>query len=189
MLKRLSPILAFTAACWLVFAANHFLWHDQLNRFGIIPRRLASLPGILWAPFLHGSFEHLLANTLPLLVLGSILCLRGRREFFVLAGLGTILAGGLTWLVARHGSHIGASGLVFCWFGYLTSLAYFKRTLGTLLLSLVCLLFYGGMLRGVIPSALPVSWEGHLAGLVAGVGLAASNSRLTRPGRSVSTLS
>ena len=177
MLKRLSPILGLTAACWLVFALNHLLFQDQLNRFGILPRHFASLPGILCAPFLHSSFRHLLANTLPMLVLGSVLCLRSPREFYSVAFAGILAGGALTWLLGRNGCHIGASGLVFCWFGYLASLAYFKRTFGTLLLSLACLILYGGMIRGVLPSSLPVSWEGHLAGLLTGVVLAARGAK------------
>jgi membrane associated rhomboid family serine protease len=75
----------------------------------------------------------------------------------------------LTWLVGRSACHIGASGLIFCYFGYIASLAFFRRTIGTLLLSLVCLLAYGGMLRGIFPTNPTVSWEGHACGLAAGI--------------------
>jgi len=172
MLKRFTPVVALTAVCWLVFAANSVLWHGQLVEYGIIPRRIASLPGILWAPFLHASFKHLAANTLPLLVLGGILCQRSRGEF-VLVTLAGILAGGsLTWLLARSACHVGASGLIFCYFGYLTSLAVFNRTFGTICLSVACLVGYGGILKGLMPTATAISWEGHFAGLIAGVTLA-----------------
>jgi len=172
MLKRLTPILALTAACWLVFLANQVVWQGQLNQHGILPRQLASLPGIIWAPFLHASLQHLLANTAPLLVLGGILCLRSRAEFWSVTSTGIVLTGLLTWLAARNGCHIGASGLIFCYFGYLASLALFRRTLGTLALSLVCILGYGGLVKGIVPTAAPISWEGHAAGLFAGVFLA-----------------
>lgn len=171
LLGRFAPLIALVAACWLVFVFNNLLGHGNLNRYGIIPRHLSSLPGIFWAPFLHESFRHLAANTPPLLVLGGILCARGRREFIVLTLGGIVMGGGLTWLVGRNACHIGASGLVFCFFGYLASLAYFRRTFGTLLLSLACVLGYGEMLRGVLPSTAAVSWEGHLAGLAVGIGL------------------
>src|SRR5437763_137713 len=119
LLSRFGPIIAITAACWLVFVFNNLIGSGQLNRYGIIPRHLSSLPGIIWAPFLHGSFRHLAANTLPLLVLGGILCARSKREFALVALGGIVLGGGLTWLLARNASHIGASGLIFCFFGYL----------------------------------------------------------------------
>jgi membrane associated rhomboid family serine protease len=175
--QRFTPILVLVGLCWLMFFVNNLLLRGSLNQFGITPRHLTSLPAILWAPFLHGSFNHLLANTLPLLVLGGILCARSQSEFAMVAATGTLLGGGLTWLFARSASHIGASGLIFCFFGYLASLAYFRRTFGTLILSAICILFYGGMLRGIVPTSTPVSWEGHIAGLVAGVALAGINSK------------
>jgi membrane associated rhomboid family serine protease len=170
--KRFAPIIALTAACWLVFVVNNLLLGGHLDQYGIIPRHLRGLPGIIWAPFLHGSFRHIAANTVPLLILGGVLCARSKSEFAMVAVAGTLLGGGLTWLFARGASHIGASGLIFCFFGYLTSLAYFRRTFGTLILSAVCLLAYGGMLKGIVPTATAISWEGHLAGLVAGIALA-----------------
>ncbi len=126
--KRFTPIIALVALCWLVFVANNLLWSGRFNQWGIVPRRLGSLPAIIWAPLLHGSFRHLAANTLPLLILGGIICARSKSEFAVIAGAGALLGGGLTWLFARNACHIGASGLIFCFFGYLASLAYFRRT-------------------------------------------------------------
>src|SRR5205823_3268855 len=123
----------------------------------------------IWSPFLHGSFQHLAANTLPLLVLGGILCVRSRAEFASITIAGIALGGGLTWLIGRNADHVGASGLIFCFFGYLASLAYFNRNIPTVFLSIVCILGYGGMLRGLLPTSGAISWEGHLAGLVAGI--------------------
>lgn len=169
LLRRFIPILGFVAICWLVFGLNALVWHGDLNRYGIVPRHVGGLPAILWSPFLHASVEHLVANTVPLLVLGILLCGRNAGEFVEVAVVGIVGGGLLTWLIARPASHIGASGLVFCFFAYLVSLAFFNRTLGSLLLALVCLVVYGGILRGVLPTSTAVSWEGHLAGLAAGV--------------------
>ncbi len=180
MFKRFTPILALTALCWLVFVVNNLLLSGRFGQYGIIPRHLSSLPGILWAPFLHASFSHLAANTLPLLVLGAIICRRSWGEFIIVTVLGIVLGGGLTWLAARPACHIGASGLIFCYFGYVASLAFFRRTFGSFLLSLVCLLAYGGMLRGVIPTDTAISWEGHAAGLVAGVVIGWFNAKLDK---------
>jgi membrane associated rhomboid family serine protease len=185
VLKRFAPILALVAVCWIVFVCNNLLLQGRLNQYGITPRYPRGLPGIIWAPFLHGSFQHLAANTVPLLALGAILCARSKREFvFVTAG-GIILGGGLTWFFARNASHIGASGLIFCFFGYLASLACFNRTLGTLLLSVVCIVGYGGILRGVLPASTAISWESHAAGLVAGVVLAWLSSNEAKKRRGV----
>ena len=172
MLKRFTPIVAVTAVCWLVFGLNNLLWNGHLTQYGIIPRHVGSLPGIVWAPFLHSSFRHLTANTLPLLVLGAIICARGQPEFASVTAVGIIVAGGLSWLFARNAVHVGASGLVFCYFGYIASLAYFNRNILTFILSLLCILGYGGMLRGVLPTSAGVSWAGHLAGLISGIAMA-----------------
>jgi len=172
VLGRFGPVLGLLAICWAVFVLNNVLLRGHLTEYGIRPRHLSGLPGILWAPFLHASFAHLAANTVPLLILGGMLCLRSRTEFVLVSVAGTLLGGALTWLVARNADHVGASGLIFCFFGYLASLAWFRRTFGTLLLSVVCLLAYGGMVRGIVPTSAAVSWESHLAGLVAGIGLA-----------------
>lgn len=180
MLKRFTPIITLTAVCWLVFVLNDLIWKGRLLQYGIVPRHLDSLAGIIWAPFLHASYSHLAANTLPLLILGAIICGRGQTEFAMVTAGGILLGGSLTWLFARSACHVGASGLIFCFFGYLASLAYFKRTFGALLLSLVCLLGYGGMLRGLLPTLAGVSWEGHLAGLLSGIVLAALMSKRRR---------
>jgi len=177
VLKRFLPILALTALCWLVFVTNNLLWHGYFDRYGIRPRQISSLPGIIYAPFLHASYQHLAANTLPLLILGGIICGRSKAEFLAVTVGGILLGGGLTWLFARNACHIGASGLIFGYFGYLASLAYFNRTLGALCLSVVCIVGYGGIIRGIVPTAAGISWESHLFGLVAGIAVASLMSK------------
>lgn len=178
MLKRFTPILLLTTVCWLVFLVNNLMWGGHFDQCGIKPRQISSLPGIVFAPFLHSSYQHLAANTLPLLVLGGILCARSKGEFLVVTVAGILLGGGLTWLFARNACHIGASGLIFCYFGYLASLACFRRTIGTLCLSVVCILGYGGLVWGIVPTSTAISWESHLFGLVAGIALAWLMARL-----------
>lgn len=171
MLNRIMPALTLTAACWVVFGVNNLLLGGALTQHGIVPRHPGSLLAVLWAPFIHGSYQHLTANTVPLLVLGVIICGRSKTEFVATTVAGVLVAGGLTWLFGRSASHVGASGLIFCFFGYLASLAYFRRTVGALILSAICIVAYGGLLRGVMPTSAPVSWEGHAAGLVTGVAM------------------
>lgn len=185
-LRRFMPAVLLVALCWLVFGFNNLLLNGSLNIHGIIPRHLQGLPGILWAPFLHGSLKHLIANTVPLLILGGIVCARNQAEFGFITVAGIALGGAITWLLARSAIHIGASGLVFCFFGYLASLAYFRRTFGSLLLSAACVFTYGGILRGLLPGTAGVSWESHIAGLVSGIVLAGVASKF-RSGKNDAT--
>src|SRR5882724_4081147 len=143
--SRFIPILALVGICWAVFIVNNLMLHAQLNRYGIVPRQVNSLSGIVFAPFLHGSYKHLVANSVPLLVLGAVLCARSKGEFIIVTVCGIVFGGGLTWLFARHAAHIGASGLVFCYFGYLSSIAFFRRSIGTLIVSVICIVAYGGI--------------------------------------------
>ncbi len=182
-LMRFAPVLGLVAVFWLVFLINNLLLGGRLSSHGIVPRHPSSLTGVLWAPFLHESFGHLLANTLPFLILGGIVCARSSTQFGLVTVVGVLLGGGLTWVFARSASHIGASGLIFCYFGYLVSRAYFERSILTLLLSLACIIAYGGMLKGIMPTSTHVSWESHLTGLIAG-GVAAWLSSLPRSAES-----
>jgi membrane associated rhomboid family serine protease len=180
MIRRVIPILCFTALCWAVFLVNHTLLSDHLNQYGIRPRHASGLPGIVWSPFLHGSFQHLAANTVPLLILGLVLSIRSRIEFISITVAGIFLSGGLVWLLGRGAYHIGASSLIFCYFGYLTSFAFFERKVANMLLSIVCIFAYGGILRGIVPTSAAVSWEGHLLGLFSGIALAWFSANLKK---------
>src|SRR5947199_1112971 len=151
MLKRLTPALALIALCWAVFVLNNLILDGHLNQYGIRPRHIGGLPGIIWSPFLHGSLWHLLANTAPLALLGAILCLRGRNEFGIVAVAGVVLSGGLTWLIGRNAYHIGASGLIFCFFGYLASLAFLSARLAPCFCPLPASLGMAGSFWGFFP--------------------------------------
>lgn len=171
-MKRFAPILTIVVVCWVVFVVNNLILGGALTQYGLHPRRLGGLPGIIWSPFLHGSFGHLAANTLPLLILGGIICARSKAEFIGVTAGGILLGGGLIWLLARNADHVGASGLIFCYFGFLASRAWFDRTIITFCLSVICMVGFGGILIGLLPLSAGVSWESHLAGLVAGVATA-----------------
>lgn len=168
---------------WIVEGADQAVLDQRLDQAGIVPRELNGLPGVLWAPFLHYGFGHLLANTVPLLVLGGLVAIKGTTRFLEVT-IGVILLGGLgTWLFGRTGVHLGASGVVFGYFGYLVAAALFERKLRSILLGLTALVLYGGLVWGVVPTTERVSWEGHLAGLVAGVFVAWYVTRDRRPRR------
>lgn len=159
---------ALIGLLWLILLLSAIF---PLQNFGIVPRTLTGLPGILFAPFLHANVSHLAANTVALLVLGLILfTLEGPRMFGITAVI--IFFGGLgTWLIGRGGSiHLGASGLIYGIFGYVLAAGIFKRSIASIMGAIVVLLLYGGMIWGVLPSQTGVSWEGHLCGFLAGVG-------------------
>ena len=160
---------SFIALLWLVQVMNAFFFHGSLNRLGIQPRTVDGLQGILFAPMLHSSFAHLMANTIPLLVLGWFVLLRGTRTFAVVT-IVTILISGLgTWLIGPANSvHIGASGLVFGYFGFLVLNSYFERSLSAVLWALLVFFLYGGLLWGVLPQGNGISWQGHLFGFIGG---------------------
>jgi membrane associated rhomboid family serine protease len=166
---RLAVPLAFTGAIWLVAMANA-VTNDSLAVFGIRPRTLEGLWGILFAPFLHGNLLHLVTNTIPLVVLGCLVALRGRQEFFFVTGWVMVVGGGAVWLLGRPFSiHIGASGVVFGYLGFLLARGVFERSFQASLLAVVVFIVYGGALWGVLPSSSRISWESHLFGVLAGV--------------------
>ncbi len=142
----------------------------HLDRFGIQPRTLSGLVGILCAPFLHAGFGHLLANTIPFLVLGGIVLLGGSRVFWSVTLL-VILMGGLgVWLFApKFTNHVGASGVIFGYFGFLMARGFFERSVRWILTACAIFVLYGGLLFGVLPLRSGVSWQGHLFGFLGGI--------------------
>ena len=178
-------LLIFVAAIWLVYLVNILVFGGDLNRYGLAPMALpyrflsefelsvpylaGSLRGILLAPFLHGSFSHLMSNTFPLLLLGGFVTLRGTKTLVGLSLFVIVLGGLLVWLVGRPAIHIGASGLVFGYFGYLVAQGWYERSFVSIAVAVAVLLLYGGIIFGVLPQAGFISWEGHLFGLIAGV--------------------
>lgn len=157
------------ALLWLIQGVNEVVLDGSLARFGIVPRRIIGLRGIVFAPFLHGNFAHLMANTLPLITLGWLIMLREISDFFVVS-LTAMIVGGLgTWLIGASNSvHIGASGVIFGYFGFLLLRGYFERSVVAIALSLIVMFFYGGLIWGVLPGAPGISWEGHLFGFLGG---------------------
>jgi len=159
----------FTALMWISETIDVFLLGGRLNFFGIHPRQGDGLLGILFAPFLHGGFPHLIANTIPFLTLGWFVMLRETSDFFVVTAT-TMLVGGLgVWLFGTPGVHIGASILIFGYLGFLLLRGYFERNLTSIFLSVVVGCLYGSAIWGVLPTQRGISWEGHLFGFVGGV--------------------
>ena len=162
-------LLLFVALLWVVAAVN-WVFAYSLNQYGLVPRTSMGLWGIPLMPLLHGSFSHISANTVPLLVLGGLVAVRGAgRLLGVFVGI-TLLGGGILWLVGRAAVHVGASGLVFGLFGYLVAMGWYERKLVSIIVAIVVVLLYGvSIVSGILPQGGFVSWEGHIAGLIAGV--------------------
>jgi membrane associated rhomboid family serine protease len=150
----------------------------ELDQFGIVPRRVSGLLGIPLAPLLHAGWSHLAANSLPFAILGLFVMGRGERTFWTVSA-GIVVLGGLAvWLLGRgQAVHVGASGLIFGYFGYLVALGVIERSMASILRALAVGLFYGSIIWGVLPNHRGVSWEGHLFGLLTGIAMACLSSR------------
>ncbi|MEU8568594.1 rhomboid family intramembrane serine protease [Streptomyces pathocidini] len=162
-------VLGWVALLWVLEFADTASGH-ALDTYGITPRDPAELRDIVPAAFLHFGFDHLAANTVPLLLLGFIAAISGIRCFLAVTAV-IILASGLgVWLFAPGNSlTAGASGVVFGLFGYLLVRGFADRRPLYVIVGLVVAFFYGSMLWGVLPTASGVSWQGHLFGLLGGV--------------------
>ena len=177
--KNVAPLTLFIAAIWVVEVVNFFLDHG-LTSWGILPRQASGLIGIPLAPFLHAGLWHAASNTLPLLILGSLMLIGGPIRFWTITTGVVLLGGFLVWLFARNALHVGASGLVLGYFGALLARAYFERSLLAIAIAGATMILYGGMLWGILPLRGYISFEGHLFGLVAGVVMAWLSHRYQR---------
>jgi membrane associated rhomboid family serine protease len=176
--ERLRILLGFVALIWLVELVDLILFRGALDGAGIRPRSENGLWGVILAPFLHAGPAHLIANTVPLLVLGWLVIVRGVRDFLGVTLLVTLVAGLGVWIFGRPATiHLGASGLVFGYLGYLLLRGFWERSLLAVGIALVAGFLYGGALLGVLPGQRGVSWEGHLFGLAGGAGAASVHRR------------
>ena len=169
--KRLTtaliPPALSVALLWVVFIADHFL-NLRLYRFGVLPRNVAGLWGILFSPFIHGSWDHLIANSAPILILGWILV-----YFYPKASWRVVVAcwglGGLwVWSTARENYHIGASGVIYGLAAFLFFSGLIRRRVSLMGVSLIIVFLYGSWVWGVLPLEPEKSWESHLFGAFAG---------------------
>jgi membrane associated rhomboid family serine protease len=143
---------------------------NSLDDDGIVARQVDGLDGVLWAPLLHGSWAHLIANTLPFLVFGFLAMAGGIRQFLVVTGLIWVISGLGVWLTAPVGTTtVGASGVIFGWLVFLLARGFFARSGRQILLAVVLFAFWGGILLGVLPGQATVSWQAHLFGALAGL--------------------
>lgn len=146
-----------------------------LNIFGIHPRNLFGLVGIPLMPLLHSGYDHVAGNTIGLILFGATVIWQDRHEFWVVFVAVTLMSGLGIWLLGDSNSvHIGASGVVYGFFGYLLALGYFERSFSSILRACLILFFFNGLLW-IDPTEAGISWEGHLFGLLSGIWVASES--------------
>lgn len=178
--QHLRILGGFVVLLWAIELLDLYIFNGWLDQFGIWPRHLIGLRGIVFAPLLHHGIGHLLANTIPLFTLGWLIMLRKTSDFFVVSAITLVVSGIGTWVFGSPNSiHVGASGLIFGYFGFLLSRGYFERSMSSIALSVIAIVFYGSLIWGVLPTDETVSWQGHLFGFIGGVIAARSLSAPT----------
>lgn len=160
--------LIMVGCLWLIQIVNVCLDY-RLNIFGIYPRKPWSLLGLVFSPLLHGSFNHLFFNSIPLFILIDFALLDGIHQFICVTSAIALLGGLGVWLFGRPGFHVGASSLVMGYWGYLLMNAYKHPSGISIALGIVCLYYFGSLLFSLFPSAERTSWEGHVFGFLAGI--------------------
>jgi membrane associated rhomboid family serine protease len=168
--------IGFVALLWVLELVDTAADH-RLDGLGVQPRDDDGLRGIVFAPVLHHGWEHLGANTLPVLVLGFLVLASGIGRGLAATAIIWVVGGVGTWLVApTYTMHLGASVLVFGWLVYLVLRGFFARRAGEIVIGVLLLVGYGSLLWGLLPGQPGISWQGHLFGAIGG-GIAAWSLR------------
>ncbi len=171
--RRATGLFAFLGLLWFLLLLDYATPGFSFAQLGIVPRNLDRIWGVFLAPLLHGDFNHLLGNSLPLLILGWLMLARGSKDFMV-GTAGVVLLGGLgVWLFGRPGTvHLGASIIIFGWLGYLLAAGWYDRNVRSFLIGLVVTILYAGPILSLLSFDTTISWEGHLFGFLAGAATA-----------------
>ena len=169
-LKSQAFVLGGTLAVfWIVFVVNWVL-RGALLEFGVIPRTAAGLRGILFAPFLHVTLDHIIANSIPFVLLGWMVMLRDERHFIPVTLAGMLGSALTAWLFGAPGSvHIGASGMIFGYLGFLMLSGWYARSFGSIVLSVIVTVVWGSLVLGMLPGVPGISWQAHIGGFIGGV--------------------
>lgn len=167
----LAVPLYFVLSLWVVY------WFEvrngyNFNTYGILPRHLVGLRGIVFSPFIHGDIKHLYHNSAPLFVLLFSLLYFYRSIAWKVFIYGTLCTGLMTWLMARKSYHIGASGIIYLLFSFIFFSGIIRKNYRLVAVSLMVIFLYGSMVWYVLPVKESVSWEGHLSGFISGLAMA-----------------
>jgi membrane associated rhomboid family serine protease len=166
----LFPVI-IVALFWLVRLTED-LQNLDLTKYGILPLQIEGLPGILFSPFIHASYDHLLSNSIPFLILGFSLFYFYRNLAYRILFLIYILSGICVWLGGRDSYHIGASGIVYGLASFLFFSGVFRKDANLLTIGIIVIFLYGSMFWGIFPIKPGISWESHLWGSASGLLLA-----------------
>lgn len=177
----LQFLIAMVALMWVLEVVDVAVNH-RLDRYGIEPRDPNGLDGVVAAPFLHVSFAHLIANTVPFLAMGVFIALEGLGRLVGVTAIVALVSGLGTWLVAPANTiHLGASGVVFGYATYLLARGLFNRRLGEMAIAAVVAVIWGGALLAGLEPHQGISWQGHVFGGIGGVLAAALLARPATP--------
>lgn len=169
VLKEFKVLIISVTMFWVIEILDFFVFKGSLDHYGIQPHDPMGLRGILFAPFLHGGFGHLMANTIPFITLGWLTMIQETSDFYIVSLLSALVGGIGVWLFGSPGSvHIGASILIYGYLGFLLLRGYFQKNFPSIALSIFVTIAYGGLIWGVFPSQTGVSWQGHLFGFIGG---------------------
>jgi membrane associated rhomboid family serine protease len=140
-----------------------------LSQLGTIPRYVPGLRGIVLGPFVHASLQHYFSNIIPLCIFSYLLLQYGLQRYLQVTLWVMMTSGLLVWLFARPATHIGVSGIIYGYFGYLVLAGFLSGKFKLIIISVLVAFFYGGLIFGILPSSPFVSWESHLFGFIAGL--------------------
>ena len=181
--SRVRAVVAPVGLFWVVEVVDQLLFLGRLDQLGVQPRTVAGLWGIPLSPWLHGGFAHLVANTLPWLVLGFLTTTRRLSDYWRLVGVTGGTAGLGAWLLGAPGTvHIGASGVIFGFLGFLMGRGWWERKWSAIVLSVLVTVSFGSMLWGMVPvlAGVQTSWQAHLFGWMGGLWMARAAARGAR---------
>ena len=169
VLKEFKILFVSVILFWIIEIVDYTIFHGSLDQYGIKPRDPSALWGVLLAPLLHGGFGHLMANTIPFVTLGWLTMLQETSDFYIVSALSAVVGGVGVWIFGAPNSvHIGASILIYGYLGFLLLRGYFQKNFPSIGLSVFVAVIYGGLVWGVFPSQMGVSWQGHLFGFIGG---------------------
>ncbi len=167
--RAFGILIGVVAVFWVVEIADRLL-PGSFERWGIRPRSVRGLSGIIFAPFIHAGWWHLISNTIPFVILGMLVISSGLERWINVSVISALISGLGVWLLGSSSSvTVGASGVIFGYLGYLLSRGFFERKPISILIGIVAFMTYGGMVWGVLPTRPDVSWQGHLFGFIGGV--------------------
>lgn len=161
--------LVLLGALWTIQIINASIFHYSLNYWGVFPRTFHGLWGLIFAPWLHFSYQHMIGNSFMLFLLSWIICFNDKKIWFMSLFFGAVIGGAITWVLGGQGSHAGSSIWIFTLWGTIIGVAIFEKKPFYIIASLVLMASYGvSILYGLVPQN-GVSWAGHFGGLIAGL--------------------